>query len=133
MTGQRGALVAAFGAMCVCGFLLTPAGLETRSLDSLKSIWLAPVIYAATVLNLAALVMVFGRPQLAAVLGIIAAILYVFIAPLDHLGVFYAGKKGLIPRAISRIEIAVLVPSVLVLLLAPLVRRDAGRLHQPRA
>jgi len=77
-------LAIAFAVMSICGILFTPAGLETRPLSSLRSYALIPVFLAGTILDIASLILIFKKPRIAAVTGIVAAITYVFLAPGDH-------------------------------------------------
>ena len=109
-------LVLAFAMMLVCGFLFTPAGLETRPLTSLRSYALIPFFLSTTILDVASLVLIFKRPRIAAILGSVAAISYVFLAPGDQAHLFFLGEP--VPLGISLNEFVVLVPSVVVLLFA---------------
>src|SRR5713226_7302486 len=77
-------LAIAFAVMSVCGFLFTPAGLETRPLSALRSYALIPVFLAGTILDIASLILIFKKPRIAAATGIVAAIMYVFLAPGDQ-------------------------------------------------
>jgi hypothetical protein len=112
-------LAIAFAVMSVCGFLFTPAGLETRPLSALRSYALIPVFLAGTILDIASLILIFKKPRIAAVTGIVAAIMYVFLAPGDQAEIFFVGVP--VPVGITINEIVALIPSIVVLLFAPMV------------
>ncbi len=112
-------LVIAFAVMSVCGFLFTPAGLETRPLSALRSYALIPVFLAGTILDIASLILIFKKPRIAAVTGIVAAIMYVFLAPGDQAEIFFVGVP--VPVGITINEIVALIASIVVLLFAPMV------------
>jgi hypothetical protein len=112
-------LAIAFAVMSVCGFLFTPAGLETRPLSALRSYALIPVFLAGTILDIASLILIFKKPRIAAVTGIVAAIMYVFLAPGDQAEIFFVGVP--VPVGITINEIVALVASIVVLLFAPMV------------
>jgi hypothetical protein len=112
-------LAIAFGAMSICGFLFTPAGLETRPLSALRSYALIPVFLAGTILDIVSLILIFKKPRIAAVTGIVAAIMYVFLAPGDQAELFFVGVP--VPVGITINEIVALVASIIVLLFAPMV------------
>jgi hypothetical protein len=112
-------LAIAFAVMSVCGFLFTPAGLETRPLSALRSYALIPVFLAGTILDIASLILIFKKPRIAAVTGIVAAIMYVFLAPGDQAEIFFVGVP--VPVGITINEIVALIASIVVLLFAPMV------------
>jgi len=112
-------LAIAFAVMSVCGFLFTPAGLETRPLSTLRSYALIPVFLAETILDIATLILIFKKPRIAAVTGIVAAIMYVFLAPGDQAEIFFVGVP--VPVGITINEIVALIASIIVLLFAPMV------------
>jgi len=112
-------LAIAFAVMSVCGFLFTPAGLETRPLSSLRFYALIPVFLAGTILDIASLILIFKKPPIAAVTGIVAAIMYVFLAPGDQAEIFFVGVP--VPVGITINEIVALIASIVVLLFAPMV------------
>ncbi len=112
-------LAIAFAVMSICGILFTPAGLETRPLSSLRSYALIPVFLAGTILDIASLILIFKKPRIAAVTGIVAAIMYVFLAPGDQAEIFFVGV--LVPVGITINEIVALIASIVVLLFAPMV------------
>jgi hypothetical protein len=112
-------LAITFAVMSACGILFTPAGLETRPLSALRSYGLIPIFLAGTVLDFASLILIFKRPRIAAIAGIIAAIQYVFLAPGDQAQIFFVGVP--VPVGITINEIVVLVASIIVLLIAPQV------------
>jgi hypothetical protein len=112
-------LAIAFAVMSVCGFLFTPAGLETRPLSVLRSYALIPVFLAGTILDIASLILIFKKPRIAAVTGIVAAIMYVFLAPGDQAEIFFVGVP--VPVGITINEIVALIASIVVLLFAPMV------------
>ncbi len=112
-------LAIAFAVMSVCGFLFTPAGLETRPLSTLRSYALIPVFLAETILDIATLILIFKKPRIAAVTGIVAAIMYVFLAPGDQAEIFFVGVP--VPVGITINEIVALIASIVVLLFAPMV------------
>src|SRR2546425_5668301 len=74
-------LAITFAVMPICAFLSTPAGLETRPLSTLRSYALVPLFLAGTILDFASLILIFKKPRIAAITGILAAIEYVFLAP----------------------------------------------------
>jgi hypothetical protein len=112
-------LAIAFAVMSVCGFLFTPAGLETRPLSALRSYALIPFFLAGTILDIASLILIFKKPRIAAVTGIVAAIMYVFLAPGDQAEIFFVGVP--VPVGITTNEIVALIVSIVVLLFAPMV------------
>ena len=112
-------LAIAFAVMSVCGFLFTPAGLETRPLSTLRSYALIPVFLAETILDIATLILIFKKPRIVAVTGIVAAIMYVFLAPGDQAEIFFVGVP--VPVGITINEIVALIASIVVLLFAPMV------------
>ena len=112
-------LAITFAVLSVCGFLFTPAGLETRPLSALRSYALIPFFLSTTVLDVASLILIFKKPRIAMITGVVAAISYIFLAPLDQAELFFVGVS--VPLAITINEMVVLVASILVLLLAPLV------------
>jgi len=116
LSRNRKILAVAFVVMTICGFLFTPAGLETRPLPALRSYALIPFFLSTTILDVAALVLIFKRPRIAAILGSVASISYIFLAPGDQAELFFVGVP--VPTAISLNEFIVLIPSIVVLLLA---------------
>jgi len=112
-------LAITFAVMSICGILFTPAGLETRPLSALRSYALIPLFLAGTVLDFASLILIFKRPRIAAITGIIAAVEYVFLAPGDQAQFFFVGEP--VPTGITINEIVVLIASIVVLLFAPMV------------
>ena len=112
-------LAIAFAVMSICGFLFTPAGLETRPLSALRSYALIPFFLAGTILDIASLILIFKKPRIAAVTGIVAAIMYVFLAPGDQAEIFFVGVP--VPVGITINEIVALIASIVVLLFAPTV------------
>jgi len=112
-------LAITFAVMSICGFLFTPAGLETRPLSTLRSYGLVPLFLAGTILDFASLILIFKKPRIAAITGIIAAIEYVFLAPGDQAQFFFVGVP--VPVGITTNEIVALIASIVVLLFAPMV------------
>jgi hypothetical protein len=112
-------LAIAFAVMSICGILFTPAGLETRPLSALASYALVPLFLAGTILDFVSLILIFKKPRIAAVTGIVAAIEYVFLAPGDQAKIFFVGVP--VPVGITINEIVALVASIVVLLVAPMV------------
>jgi hypothetical protein len=112
-------LAIAFAVMSICGFLFTPAGLETRPLSALRSYALIPLFLAGTILDFASLILLFKKPRIAAITGIVAAIEYVFLAPGDQAQFFFVGLS--VPVGITINEIVALIASIVVLLFAPMV------------
>jgi hypothetical protein len=112
-------LAIGFAVMSICGFLFTPAGLKTRPLSALRSYALIPVFLAGTILDIASLILIFKKPRIAAVTGIVAAIMYVFLAPGDQAEIFFVGVP--VPVGITINEIVALIASIVVLLFAPMV------------
>src|SRR5438552_18711261 len=85
-------LAIAFAVMSICGILFTPAGLETRPLSSLRSYALIPLFLAGTILDFASLILIFKKPRISAISGIVAAIEYVFLATGDQAQFFFVGE-----------------------------------------
>src|SRR5712692_3602175 len=112
-------LAITFAVMCVCGFLFTPAGLETRPLSSLRSYALIPFFLSTTALDFVSLILIFRKPRIAAITGIAVAIMYILIAPIDQAELFFVGVP--VPLGISINEIVALIASIIVLLFAPMV------------
>jgi len=111
-------LAITFAVMSICGIVFTPAGLETRPLSTLRSYALIPLFLAGTVLDFASLILIFKRPRIAAITGIIAAVEYVFLAPGDQAQFFFVGVP--VPVGITINEIVALIASIEVLLFAPI-------------
>jgi hypothetical protein len=112
-------LAIAFAVVSICGFLFTPAGLETRPLSSLRSYALIPLFLAGTILDFASLILIFKKPRISAITGIVAAIEYVFLTPGDQAQFFFVGVP--VPVGITITEIVALIASIVVLLFAPIV------------
>jgi hypothetical protein len=112
-------LAIAFAVMSICGILFTPVGLETRPLSALASYALVPLFLAGTILDFVSLILVFKRPRIATMTGIVAAIEYVLLAPGDQAKIFFVGVP--VPIGITINEIVALIASVVVLLIAPIV------------
>jgi hypothetical protein len=112
-------LAVTFAVMSACGILFTPVGLETRPLSALRSYALIPLFLAGTILDFASLILIFKKPRIAAITGIITAIQYIFLAPGDQAQIFFVGVP--LPVGITINEIVVLIASIVVLLVAPLV------------
>jgi hypothetical protein len=70
-------------------------------------------------LDFASLILIFKKPRIAAITGIIAAIQYIFLAPGDQTQIFFVGLP--VPVGITINEIVVLIASIVVLLIAPIV------------
>ena len=112
-------LAIAFAVLSVCGILFTPVGLETRPFSALRSYALVPLFLAGTILDFASLILIFNKPRIAAITGIVAAIEYVFLAPGDQAQFFFDGVP--VPVGITINEIVALIASIVVLLFAPMV------------
>jgi hypothetical protein len=112
-------LAIAFAVMSICGILFTPAGLETRPLSTLRSYALIPLFLGGTLLDFASLILIFKKPRIASVTGVVAATEYVFLAPGDQAEIFFVGVS--VPVGITVTEIVALVASIVVLLFAPTV------------
>ena len=112
-------LALAFTIMPICGILFTPAGLETRPPSALRSYALIPLFLAGTILDFASLILIFKKPRIAAITGIVAAIEYIFLAPGDQAQLFFVGVA--VPVGITINEIIALIASIVVLLFAPMV------------
>ena len=112
-------LAITFAVVSACGILFTPIGLETRPLSALRSYALIPLFLAGTILDFASLILIFKKPRIAAMTGIIAAIQYIFLAPGDQAQIFFVGVP--VPVGITVNETVVLIASIVALLLAPLV------------
>ena len=122
-------LAITFAVMSICGFLFTPAGLETRPLSALRSYALIPFFLAGTILDIASLILIFKRPRIAAITGVAAAIMYVFLAPGDQAQIFFVGVPA--PIGITLSEIVALIASIVVLLFAPMVYLVSGKSSKP--
>lgn len=122
-------LAITFAVMSICGFLFTPAGLETRPLSTLRSYALIPLFLAGTVLDFASLILIFKKPRIAAITGVIAAVEYVFLAPGDQAQFFFVGVP--VPVGITINEIVALIASILVLLFAPMVYMASRKSSKP--
>ena len=118
MSRNEKILAIAFAVMSICGILFTPAGLETRPLSSLRSYALIPLFLAGTILDFASLILIFKKPRIATITGIVAAIEYVFLAPGDQAQFFFVGVP--VPVGITINEIVALIASIVVLLFAPM-------------
>ncbi len=123
LSKARKILVIAFALMSVVGFLFTPVGFETRPLSSLVSYALIPFFLSTTILDIVSLILIFLRPRIASITGIVAAIFYIFLAPADQARLFFAGVA--VPAAITANEYVALALSVVVLLVAPMVYRES--------
>jgi hypothetical protein len=124
-------LAITFAVMSICGFLFTPAGLETRPLSTLRSYALVPLFLAGTILDFASLILIFKKPRIAAVTGIVASIEYVFLAPGDQAQFFFVGVP--VPMGITVTEIIALIASIVVLLFAPMVYLANRKSSKPSA
>jgi hypothetical protein len=112
-------LAITFAVMSICGILFTPIGLETRPLSALASYALVPLFLAGTILDFVSLILIFKKPRVAAITGIVAAIEYVFLAPGDQAKIFFVGVP--VPVGITINEIVALAASIVVLMVAPMV------------
>ena len=124
-------LAITFAVMSVCGFLFTPAGLETRPLSALRSYALVPFFLSTTVLDLASLILIFKKPRIAIITGVVAAISYIYLAPLDQAELFFVGIT--VPLAITTNEMVALLASIIVLLLGPTVYMTHPKSSKPAA
>jgi len=97
---------------------LQPAWLERRPLSTLRSYALVPLFLAGTILDFASLILIFKKPRIAAITGIVAAIEYVFLAPGDQAQFFFVGVP--VPVGITINEIVAVIASIAVLLFAPM-------------
>ena len=122
-------LAIAFAVMSICGVLFTPAGLETRPLSSLRSYALIPLFLAGTILDFASLILIFKKPRISAISGIVAAIEYVFLAPGDQAQFFFVGVQ--VPVGITINEIVALIASIAVLLFAPMAYPGEPKVLEP--
>ena len=112
-------LAITFAVMSVCGFLFTPAGLETRPLSALRSYALIPFFLSTTVLDVASLILIFKKPRIATITGVVGAISYIYLTPLDQAQLFFVGVS--VPIAITINEMVALLASIVVLVFAPIV------------
>ena len=118
LAGNDKILVITFAVMSACGFLFTPGGLETRPLCAFRSYALVPLFLAGTILDFASLILIFKKPRIATITGIIAAVEYGFLAPGYQAQLFFVGPV-LVGVTIN--EIVALIASIVVLLFAPMV------------
>jgi hypothetical protein len=121
-------LVGVFAAMSVCGILFTPLGLETRPLSSLRSQALIPFFLSTTILDFASLILIFKTRRIAAILGSIAAVSYIYLAPADQAHLFFLGQA--VPPGVTANEYVVLALSIVVLILARSVYEE-GKVKPP--
>ena len=112
-------LTISFAVNAVCGILFTPIGLETRPLSALVSYALIPFFLSTTILDFASLILIFKKPRIATITGVVAAISYIYLAPLDQARLFFVGVP--VPLGITINEMIVLLASIVVLLFAPVV------------
>lgn len=124
-------LAITFAVMSVCGFLFTPAGLETRPLSTLRSYALIPFFFSTTILDFASLILIFRKPRIATITGIAVAIMYILIAPGDQAELFFVGVP--VPLGITINEIVALIASIVVLLFAPMVYQASRPSVKPSA
>jgi hypothetical protein len=118
LAGNEKILVITFAVMSACGFLFTPGGLETRPLSAFRSYALVPLFLAGTILDFASLILIFKKPRIATITGIVAAVEYGFLAPGYQAQLFFVGPV-LVGVTIN--EIVALIASIVVLLFAPMV------------
>src|SRR5437879_13558439 len=111
-------LVITFAIMSACGFLFPPGARETRPLSAFRSYSLVPLFLPATILDFASLILIFKKPRIATITGIVVAIEYVFLAPGDQAQFFFVGVP--VPVGITINEIVALIASIVVLLFAPM-------------
>jgi hypothetical protein len=119
-------LAITFAVMSVCGFLFTPAGLETRPLSALRSYALIPFFLSTTILDIASLILILKKPRIATITGIVAAISYVFLAPIDQAELFFVGVP--VPLGITITEMVTLAASIVALLFSPIVYMANARI-----
>ncbi len=124
-------LAITFAVMSVCGFLFTPAGLETRPLSTLRSYALIPFFFSTTILDFASLILIFRKPRIATITGIAVAIMYILIAPGDQAELFFVEVP--VPLGITINEIVALIASIVVLLFAPMVYQASRPSVKPSA
>ena len=118
LAGNDKILVITFAVMSACGFLFTPGGLETRPLSAFRSYALVPLFLAGTILDFASLILIFKKPRIATITGIIAAVEYGFLAPGYQAQLFFVGP---VLVGVTTNEIVALIASIVVLLFAPMV------------
>jgi len=118
LAGNEKILVITFAIMSACGFLFTPGGLETRPLSAFRSYALVPLFLAGTILDFASLILIFKKPRIATITGIIAAVEYGFLAPGYQAQLFFVGP---VLVGVTTNEIVALIASIVVLLFAPMV------------
>jgi hypothetical protein len=63
--------------------------------------------------------LIFKKPRIAAITGVVTATEYVFLAPGDQAEFFFVGVS--VPVGITVTEIVALIASIVVLLFAPMV------------
>jgi len=119
LAGNDKILVITFAVMSACGFLFTPGGLETRPLCAFRSYALVPLFFAGTILDFASLILIFKKPGIATITGIVAAVEYGFLAPGYQAQLFFVGVP--VPVGVTINEIVALIASIVVLLFAPMV------------
>src|SRR6266849_820245 len=124
-------LAVTFAVMSVCGFLFTPAGLETRPISTLRSYALIPFFFSTTILDFASLILIFRKPRIATITGIAVAIMYILIAPVDQAELFFVGVP--VPLGITINEILAIIASIVVLLFAPMVYQASRHTMKPAA
>jgi hypothetical protein len=124
LTSDGRILVLLVAALCVCGYIFTPIGLETRSLSTLRVPILPVFFLTPVILSFVALVLMFYRPRTAAALASVAASIFIFFAPGDQGGYFFTVP---VPAAISVNELVVLFISIGALIYGPKVYRENAK------
>ncbi len=104
--------------------LLTPLGFESRPAAELKTVGYIAIgtIFVAIALDVASIALLFRRARLAAILAIVASILFFFPIAGDQVGSFFSVP---IPPAIRAIEYIDVVVLLVILFLARKVYRES--------
>ena len=100
-------------------------------MPALRSYALIPFFLSTTVLDIASLILIFKKPRIAMITGVVAAISYIYLAPLDQAELFFVGIP--VPYAITINEMVVLALSIIVLLLGPIVYMAHPKASKPAA
>jgi hypothetical protein len=124
-TGKIVLVLLVFG--IIMGYLLTPLGFETRSAH-LRSDAIVPFFIAnALAVPIAALVLLFKKPQMTGILVVINAIIELFLVPGDQAGFFFTVAP---PARITVLEFLSIVVMIGYLLYGPKLYAESKK-RQP--
>jgi hypothetical protein len=115
------ALVAALAASVILAVLLSPLGFERRPPTDLTLIGYLSI--GAVLLDSAAIILIFRRVSLAAILAIVGSVIFLVPSVTDKAGVFFSAPA---PPVISTLEYVHVVVLLVTLLLAWFVYRGSS-------